>query len=238
MQLINISKILDFLRSQEPPISAIVGILTIIGILYGVGHWLFSHPSPPSLQPSITAHEHNITAGGDITATAQSGDTAIIATGNVTVGAREAIQTPSPAPELQQPQLAQTPITGGEQPAQPSLPLKSFEAYCNRVRDLEGRFFERDEFLDSMIGKEVEWMGFVFNLTPLKISGDMILTILQHTNMADRNCMSSFRFSDKQLYTKLNVLRPNDKVQVTGVYEEASSWNPYCKGKNFKRLDN
>src|SRR5688572_30330842 len=50
---------------------------------------------------------------------------------------------------------------------QQSIPaLKSLETYCKRLKDLDDRFLERAEFIEYMVGKEVEWVGLVQHVTP------------------------------------------------------------------------
>jgi hypothetical protein len=155
------------------------------------------------------------------------------------------VQAPSPIPELTQPPLVQTPITGEEQPpiaalepspppdlqqsppaqiliadreqpVQAASPFKSFEAYCNKLKDLEDRFYERDEFIKYMTGKEIEWTGYVISVSRSSESGTMILFIVPSLDIT-ANCRAFFRFSEQPIQTKLYSLRKNDRIQVTGV---------------------
>jgi hypothetical protein len=114
----------------------------------------------------------------------------------------------------------------------PTPALKALEAYCKRLKDLDGRFFDRDEFIKNMIGKKVEWTGFVFNV--MERSEDIILTI--SSDLDSLNCNAHFSFKEEKNITKLYSLLPKDKVRVIGIYKYGGS--PELEGIDFERLDN
>lgn len=97
--------------------------------------------------------------------------------------------------------------------------LVSIEALAKRIADLDGRFAERDVFLQSAIGKRVQWKGRVIEVSTLGEGVILQIASLDRTNFQARFTASfPAKFRDR-----LFALRKEDSVAIDGTIRSSIS---------------
>jgi predicted transcriptional regulator len=108
----------------------------------------------------------------------------------------------------------------------------SFEAYFQRLRELQDRFFEREEFVKSIEGKEITWVGYVNTVKghPDTDSVHLIMTV------ARESFDKALAVFGPEFRTKLFSLQKGDKVMVSGIYVSRTPNFPDVTGISVARV--
>lgn len=102
--------------------------------------------------------------------------------------------------------------------------------YFQRIDELEDRFLEIREFLDSLKGKLVLWRGYVNRVDD--VDDDRIFLSILVDNTFPPGNAAHFVF-DESWKTKLYSLQKGDFVEVEGVFTDHGALSPILHGVNL-----
>jgi hypothetical protein len=91
----------------------------------------------------------------------------------------------------------------------------------SRLATLKDRNFERQEFLDSMVGQKVVWRGWVYDVS--NTTADSIGVVITTREAPSMPPFMLVSFPASVWGTKLYALRNGDQVEVGAIYREGGS---------------
>jgi hypothetical protein len=113
--------------------------------------------------------------------------------------------------------------------AELATPTVSSAQYFATYRSLDGRFYDRNQFVKNLSGCRVTWDGYVEGINEYETSFSVTLA-------AERDTLKWFMVTfPKDLATQLYSLQKNDLVRVSGILDLSSPSSPRLEDAN--RID-
>lgn len=137
-------------------------------------------------------------------------------------GARDQVMSPVKPPEVFS-------VDEGADP--PSL-----EGYFSTMAQLEGRFYERDNFPKTLMGKTVSWEGYVASVSATSGTTAGMSHVLILNVSRDWGAKNTMVFYPSDFSTRLYSLRKDDKVRIIGTFDGTMAGTPGVKGTSLELI--
>lgn len=141
------------------------------------------------------------------------------------------IESPNGTASVHQPDSDAQEVNQSDPDAQEpaNRPSITLAEYFQRIDELEDRFLEKREFLESLNGKLVLWRGYVYNVNTLSYKIGLMMSL----DSTFANLNGAYVVFDKSWKTKLYSLQKGDFVEIEGVYKLGTASLPTIHGVNL-----